>query len=69
MVPINLHRMWKRLREEIIRRLEEVNVKDHPVDFAWLLYALQYEKDTPLFTENLKRLKRWSISDDSGKSD
>lgn len=69
MVSMNLHKMLEKTKREITRRLEEVSVESHPVDFAWLLYALQYEKDTPFFSENLRKLKRWSISDASGKND
>jgi len=66
---MNLYLVIDKVKREINRRLEEISVETHPVDFAWLLYALQYEKDTSLFLENFNKLKRWVQSDISGKND
>jgi len=69
MVFVNLYRLFDKVRKEINKRLEEIEVRSHPIDFAWLLYALQNEKNTSLFHENFNKLKRWCHSDSSGKND
>lgn len=69
MVPIDLHKLLEKTKKEIVKRFEEINVESYPVDFAWLLYALQHERDSPLFTENFEKLKIWSFSNDSERND
>ena len=69
MVFIDLCKILEATKKEIVKRFEEININSHPVDFAWLLYALQREKETPLFNENFEKLKRWSFTDISDRID
>ncbi len=71
MVPITLdfYELKTKVKKEIRRRIEEISTEDHPVDFSWLLYALQLEKDDPMSLEKMKELKRWTYSENSGRKD
>lgn len=69
LMSLDFYELKNRIKKEITKRIEEISADTHPVDFSWLMYALQLEEDDPTFLEKVKELKRWAYSENSGKND
>jgi len=73
MVPvnlnINLYELKEKVKKEVINRILNIDIFDHPLDSAWLLYALFIEEkhNNPFFKEYILKLKEWGLSEEAGK--
>lgn len=67
MVPVtlNFHSYRQKLKQSIVRRQADLDVLAHPLDWAWLTYALSQDgiENNPLFTESLSGLLGWAFSE------
>ncbi len=67
MVPVmlNFYSYREKLKQSIIRRKSALDPATHPLDWAWLTYALRQDgiENNPLFSESLDGLIRWAFSE------
>jgi uncharacterized protein (TIGR02391 family) len=70
MVPLSVdfYKLEADIRKEIVNRIERTEIITHPLEGAWLLYALAFEgKENNLFFKRfMAELENWAISQASG---
>jgi len=62
---INFYTYREEVKRSLIRRKEELNIDEYPLDWAWIAYAFNCE-DTggnPLLEPMLEQASRWAISE------
>jgi uncharacterized protein (TIGR02391 family) len=73
MVPLNVdfYRLREELRNEVIVRIEQIEVDENPLDAAWLLYALSFENGMRdlFFRKAINELESWALLGTSGSKD
>jgi len=73
MVPVNLefnfHQLREKVRREIGKRIADLEIGTHPLDSAWLLYALSLDgkENNPIFEQYMNLLEKWASSEEAGK--
>jgi len=70
-LTMNLHAYKGELKETIIVRMSLLESLAHPLDWAWLTYALSHNgrEANPFFRESLNRLENWAFSEFAGSQD
>lgn len=65
---INFYEFKKKIKRSIFERKESLNASEHPVDWAWLTYALSHDgrKENPPFDEVMNTLENWALSRQAG---
>ncbi|MCL4458414.1 MAG: TIGR02391 family protein [Chloroflexi bacterium] len=67
MVPVmlNFYSYKEKLKQAIVRRKAALDGLTHPLDWAWLTYALSQDgiANNPLFSESLAGLLSWAFSE------
>ena len=73
MVSVNLgfnfHQLREKVRREIGKRIVDLEISTHPLDSAWLLYALSLDgrENNPIFEQYMNLLEKWALSEEAGK--
>lgn len=62
---INFYTYKEDVKRALIRRKEQLNIDDYPLDWAWITYAFSCEdtEGNPLLEPMLERASRWATSE------
>ena len=67
----NFYTYKEEIKGSILRWLGNIDVFEHPSDYAWLVYALSCDGviNNPLFDKYFDSLRKWALNDEIWKTD
>jgi len=69
-VSINLYDLKSKLKIVLQKRIDSIDVNEHPFDYAWLTYAFYHDniKENFLFKKTKERLEGWVLDKSGSKN-